>query len=67
MRHAALQFALGHEAVSTAIVGACSAAEIDDCLDGARAPIPEALWGELKEAGVLPGGVPTPPPAGFPC
>ena len=44
---AAIQFALGHPAVSAVVVGARSAAELRADVDDTRVAIPEPLWDEL--------------------
>jgi D-threo-aldose 1-dehydrogenase len=46
--HAALQFALGHPAVSALIVGAVTPEEVAANLAGLSAPIPAALWEALR-------------------
>lgn len=53
--HAALQFALSHPAVSALIVGAVTPAEVAANVAGLSAPIPAALWAELREAGLIDG------------
>ena len=57
---AALQFALGHPAVSSVVLGAQSPSEVARNLTGMTAPIPEALWTELKAEGLLDPSAPTP-------
>ena len=57
---AALQFPLGHPAVASVVVGHAEAAEVADNLALLRHPIPAALWGELKAAGLLPALAPVP-------
>jgi D-threo-aldose 1-dehydrogenase len=57
---AALQFPLHHPAVSSVIPGARSAAEIAANVATFDAPIPPALWAELKQAGLLRADAPTP-------
>ena len=57
---AALQFPLHHPAVSSVIPGARSAAEIAANVATFDAPIPPALWAELKQAGLLRSDAPTP-------
>lgn len=44
---AAIQFVLGHPAVSAIVIGARSAAEIRTDIDDTQLVIPEVLWGEL--------------------
>ncbi len=50
---AALQFPLGHPAVSTVIPGARSAAEVGQNMHLLDLPIPEDLWQELKHHGLI--------------
>lgn len=57
---AALQFPLGHRAVSCVIPGARSAEEAAQCAEWMAAEIPPALWAALKQAGHIPAGVSTP-------
>lgn len=57
---AAIQFPLGHPAVSTVVIGARSAAEIEENVTHFRHPIPDALWSELKADNLLDSRVPTP-------
>jgi D-threo-aldose 1-dehydrogenase len=51
---------LHHPAVSSVIPGARSAAEIAANVATFDAPIPPALWAELKQAGLLRADAPTP-------
>ncbi|MGW4734458.1 aldo/keto reductase [Streptomyces shenzhenensis] len=64
LRAAALRFPFGHPAVTSVLVGARSAAEIEDAAALLHHRVPAALWAELKERGLLPTDVPTPPEAG---
>jgi D-threo-aldose 1-dehydrogenase len=57
---AALQFPLGHPAVSAVIFGARSAAEVRRDLELFRHPIPAALWSDLRATGLLREDAPTP-------
>jgi D-threo-aldose 1-dehydrogenase len=57
---AALRFPLGHPAVVSVIPGARSMQEIQDNLDTFTANIPDALWAELKQEGLLQMDAPTP-------
>ena len=50
VRAAAMQFALRDPAVSTALVGCASVAELDDNLANVTAAIPDGLWDELARA-----------------
>jgi D-threo-aldose 1-dehydrogenase len=47
---AALQFPIRHAAVTSVVVGARSAAEIEEDVRLFDLPIPDALWAELDEA-----------------
>ncbi|MFD0071159.1 aldo/keto reductase [Streptomyces sp. NPDC127166] len=64
LRAAALRFPLGHPAVASVLVGTRSAAEARDAAAMLGHPVPDALWAELKERGLLPADVPTPGEAG---
>ncbi|CAM5309161.1 aldo/keto reductase [Streptomyces pilosus] len=56
LRAAALAFCAAHPAVASVLAGARSAAEVHDCADQFAAPVPTALWQELRAAGLLPPG-----------
>jgi D-threo-aldose 1-dehydrogenase len=60
LRAAALAFCAAHPAVASVLVGARSAAEVDDCAEQFRTPVPAALWQELRETGLLPPDAPVP-------
>ena len=60
LKAAALQFILAHPAIAAVIPGAASIAEVDENVRMVEAPIPAALWTELKEAGLLDPDAPTP-------
>lgn len=60
---AAVQFVAAHPAIATLIFGACSRAELDQALRGARASTPPALWADLRAAGLLAPAAPSPEPA----
>ncbi|MEU6140748.1 aldo/keto reductase [Streptomyces sp. NPDC047081] len=53
LRAAALAFCAAHPAVTSVLVGARSAAEVQDCADQFATPVPDAFWQELREAGLL--------------
>lgn len=53
MTDAALQFPLRHPAVVSVIPGAQTRAEMADNLTALRANIPDALWSDLRAAGLL--------------
>ncbi|MDU0341417.1 aldo/keto reductase [Bosea rubneri] len=60
LRRAALQFPLGHPAVSSLVMGAVTPAEVADQIAALSAPIPAALWSELKAERLLGADVPVP-------
>jgi len=60
LRAAALQFPFGHPAVTSVLIGMRSPAEVADAVAMASFVIPGQLWRDLREAGLLPEGVPTP-------
>jgi len=60
LRAAAIQFPLGHPAVSTVVIGARSPEQLTDNVEMFQHPIPDALWAELKSKDLLPEHVPTP-------
>ncbi|MER7758077.1 aldo/keto reductase [Kitasatospora sp. NPDC097643] len=60
LRAAALRFPFGHPAVASVLVGTRSAAEARDAAAMLDHPVPDELWAELKETGLLPADVPTP-------
>lgn len=60
LRRAALQFPLGHPAVASLIMGAVKPEEVADQVTELSAPIPAALWTELKTEGLLGADVPVP-------
>jgi D-threo-aldose 1-dehydrogenase len=60
LRAAALAFPFGHPAVASVLVGARSAAEVEDAVACFQRPVPDVLWAELVATGLLPDHVPTP-------
>lgn len=60
LKAAALQFILAHPAVAAVIPGAASVAEVEENARMVEAPIPAALWSELKDAGLLDPAAPVP-------
>lgn len=60
---AAIQFPLGHAAVSSVIPGGKSTAEVRSNVELMNVPIPAAFWSELKAAGLIPADAHTPPGA----
>jgi aryl-alcohol dehydrogenase-like predicted oxidoreductase len=59
-RAVALQFPIAHPAVATVVVGARSPDEVADSIGLFSHPIPHAVWTDLKTAGLLAAGAPTP-------
>lgn len=53
LRAAALRFPLSHAAVTTVIPGARDVAEVEENLRLMAREIPDALWGELREGGLI--------------
>ncbi|MFF3440006.1 aldo/keto reductase [Streptosporangium sp. NPDC002721] len=51
---AALAFPLRHPAVTTVVIGARSAAEVTRNADLTARPVPEALWTDLADEGLIP-------------
>ncbi len=60
IKAAALQFCAAHPVVAAVIPGPRTAAEVRQNADLMQAEIPGALWAELRGAGLLPEGAPTP-------
>ncbi len=60
MPAAALQFPLGHPLVSSVIPGPRSKAEMSTIFDWFSTPIPDALWRDLKSAGLMHNDAPIP-------
>lgn len=60
LRAAAIQFPLGHPAVSCVVVGCRSLDQLLDSIRMFETEIPSALWDELKAERLLPEEVPTP-------
>jgi len=60
LRAAALQFPLGHPAVSCVVVGCVTAAEMQDSVRMFETEIPPELWADLKAERLLPEEAPTP-------
>ncbi|MDX3245277.1 aldo/keto reductase [Streptomyces sp. ME18-1-4] len=54
LRAAALAFCAAHPAVASVLVGARSPAEAEDCAEQFAAPVPAALWDDLRDTGLLP-------------
>jgi D-threo-aldose 1-dehydrogenase len=60
LQNAALQFPLANPAVRTLIIGANSIAEFSGALAASNAPVPSALWAELRGEGLIEPGAPVP-------
>ncbi|MBQ1028601.1 aldo/keto reductase [Micromonospora sp. C97] len=60
LRAAAIQFPLGHPAVTSVVVGARDPEQIADNVAMFEWDVPDALWADLKAEGLLPSQVPTP-------
>jgi D-threo-aldose 1-dehydrogenase len=60
LKAAAMQFPLGHPAVTCVVVGCRSAEQLDESLKMFEVDIPSALWDELKAERLLPPEAPTP-------
>ncbi|MFJ2439029.1 MULTISPECIES: aldo/keto reductase [unclassified Streptomyces] len=60
LRAAALAFCSAHPAVASVLVGARTPDEVRDCAEQFTAPVPAALWQELRDTGLLPAGAPVP-------
>ncbi|MFJ9147518.1 aldo/keto reductase [Streptomyces sp. NPDC102270] len=53
LRAAALAFCAAHPAVASVLVGARSAAEVQDAADQFAIPVPPDFWQELRDTGLL--------------
>ena len=60
LRHAAVQFPLAHPAVTALVAGVRRVDHLDEYPELMRAPIPAALWDELRDEGLLARDAPTP-------
>jgi D-threo-aldose 1-dehydrogenase len=60
IKAAAIQFPLGHPAVTCVVVGCRSVAQLDESIAMFELAIPSALWQELKHEGLLASEAPTP-------
>jgi D-threo-aldose 1-dehydrogenase len=49
----AIQFPLGHPAVQTVLTGCRSVDELNENVEAFQAPIPPAVWQDLKAEGLL--------------
>ncbi len=57
---AAIQFPLGHPKVSSVVIGAVSAGEIQQNFELMSQPIPSALWADLRSEGLVRSDAPLP-------
>ena len=60
VRAAALQFPLAHPAVVSVIPGAFAPEQVQQNVQEFQKAIPDDLWGELKQQGLIAEGAPTP-------
>jgi D-threo-aldose 1-dehydrogenase len=60
LANAALRFPLGHEAVASVVLGAVTPLEVERNIAALAAPIPAALWSDLKSEGLLRADAPAP-------
>lgn len=60
LKAAALQFCLAHPAVSGLLLGARTAAEIEENVAMARLAVPAALWSDLRREGLIDPAAPVP-------
>ena len=60
LKAAALQFPLGHEAVTSIIPGSRSETELDENVRMVAYPIPSDFWSELQDRDLLPRDAPVP-------
>jgi D-threo-aldose 1-dehydrogenase len=60
LKAAAVQFPYGHPAVTSALVGVASVAELEEDVRLASTPIPAELWEECRHQGLLADEVPVP-------
>ena len=56
----AIQFPLGHQAVQTVLTGCRSVDELNENVEAFQAPIPPAVWEDLKAEGLLAAVTPVP-------
>jgi len=59
LHHAAFQLPLGHPAVVSVIPGGQSAAQVASNVAASRADVPDAVWQDLKTAGLLRSDAPS--------
>jgi D-threo-aldose 1-dehydrogenase len=56
----AIQFPLGHPAISTVLTGCRAVAEVNENVESFRTPIPAVVWEDLKAEGLLAAVAPVP-------
>jgi D-threo-aldose 1-dehydrogenase len=61
LKAAAIQFPLGHPAITAVLLGCRSRAELGENMRMAETRVPAGLWEELKAEGMLAEEAPTPP------
>jgi D-threo-aldose 1-dehydrogenase len=57
---AAVQFVNTHPAVTSLIIGANQVEQVEENLKALYVPIPAAFWDDIREAGLIEAGAPTP-------
>ncbi|MFF5212990.1 aldo/keto reductase [Streptosporangium sp. NPDC000396] len=67
LRAAAVRFALAPQSVTSVLIGARSADEVTDAVRLLDLDIPDALWQELQNTGLLPENLPLPQKGRPPC
>jgi D-threo-aldose 1-dehydrogenase len=60
LQTSALRFALAHPAVASVVVGARNGRQIAENVDFLQAPVPDAFWKDLREAGLVSDEAPLP-------
>jgi D-threo-aldose 1-dehydrogenase len=55
-----MQFALGHPAVASLVIGAVKAAEVTRNVASLTAKVPAGLWADLKRERLIAANVPVP-------
>jgi len=60
LRAVALQFSLHHDAVAAVLMGPRSPQQAEDNVEMFSIEVPDAVWGDLKDRGLLPADVPAP-------
>jgi D-threo-aldose 1-dehydrogenase len=60
IRAAAARFPLGHPAVAAVLLGLRSPHEVRDAVEQFHRPVPDTLWDDLRDSGLLNADTPTP-------